>query len=215
MNPAVISVLTNGLTCGETTACEGGTTMTAGLFTLWVAPIAPPAPTALTGAGGGHAFPNALGGHAKPTQPTVNYPKSDPDLIYIDPLKVMGRRVPVTVTFKMGDRVTEKIYTVPVGKAEVLIKVMNWITSYKRRAMSVSLSNFTKRTMDISVSSVTKKTRTLKITNIGKKMLPVKLMNFNRTVATMHITNFRRNYGLRAIYKKGNAYINKRRGSDE
>jgi len=210
MNPAVISVLTNGLTCGETTACEGGTTMTAGLFTLWVAPVIQTA-----GSGGGHALPNSLSGAARNTQPTLEYPQSDPDLVYIDPYKVGGRRVPVTITFKMGDRVTEKIYTVPVNKAEVLIKVMNWITSYKRKAMSVSMSNFNKKSMAAKITNLSKKTRTIKTTNIVKKMLSVNIMNFNKNKVSVGVVNLRRKYGLRAIYKRGNAFINKRRGSDQ
>lgn len=147
MTPATISVLTNGLTCGVTRACEGGTTMTAGLFTLWCGstPYVPPVPD--HGGGGGHAVPNHVGAYAGQTSvpAQVTYPQSNPDLVYIDPNKVMGRRVPVKINFKMGEREVEKIYTIPVNKAEVLIKVMNFVTDYKKK-MSVRISNLTRKT---------------------------------------------------------------------
>jgi len=155
MTPAVVSVLTNGLTCGVTTACEGGTIMTAGLFTLWcgttpviVEPPPPPDP-----GGGSHPTPNNVGAYAGQTNAgrvTVSYPPSEPNLVYIDPNKVMGRRVPVKLTFKMGETEVEKIYTVSVSKAESLIKVMNFVTTYKKK-ISVNLANFYRRGPNIKV----------------------------------------------------------------
>ena len=148
MTPAVISVLTKGLTCGVTSACEGGTTMTAGLFTLWCGPVEapPPPPTS----GGGPAFPNALSGGVPNNMPTLNYPNSPPDLVYIDPNKVMGRRIPVKMNFKMGEYKVEKIYTVSTSKADVLISVMNFVTSSKKK-MNVSMMNLKRKTDKLSI----------------------------------------------------------------
>ena len=148
MTPAVISVLTKGLTCGVTTACEGGTTMTAGLFTIWCGPVDPP--PAPTSGGGGPAYPNALSNGAVPTAPTLQYPVSQPDLVYIDPNKVMGRRVPVTLKFKLGEYEVDKIYTVSTSKANVLVSMMNFVTSSKKK-MSVSMANLKRKSGKLSI----------------------------------------------------------------
>ena len=147
MTPAVISVLTKGLSCGHSSGCEAGTSITAGYFTLWCGTEF----RRQAGAGGGVAHPNALTPNvAKSTAATLTTPHSDPDLIYIDPNKVMGKRVPVKLIFKMGEREIEKIYTVSVSKADVLIKVMNLVTTYKKK-MSVSLTNLTRKNGKLSI----------------------------------------------------------------
>lgn len=148
MTPAVISVLTRGLTCGATTACQGGTTMTAGWFTLYCGDT-PPLPPAINTGGGSHAHTNALSGDTGYTSPMVTYPASAPDLVYLDPKNVMGKRVPVKISFKMGEKEVEKIYTVPVNKAKVLIKMMNFVTTYKKK-ISVSMTNFRSKKHNIS-----------------------------------------------------------------
>ena len=164
MTPAVISVLTNGLSCGESLATQNGTSLTAGLFTLWCGLARP------GGGGGGVASPNNVSNYAGWTQPQgkaeVSYPQSDPDLVYINPNKVFGKRIPVTLKFKMGDKEVEKIYTVAYSKAEVLIKVMNW-TSNKKDKMKATMSNLSRK------------------------------------------------HGIKAIYKRGRAYISRYRDSDE
>jgi len=149
MNPAVISVLTKGLTCGHTSACEGGTTMTAGMFTLWCGVDLTPPIVPSTG-GGSIAYANPLSNGALPTAPTLEYPQTTPDLVYIDPNKVMGRRVPVKMKFKMGEYEVEKIYTVSTSKADVLVKAMNFVTTSKKK-VSVSMVNLKKKTGKLSI----------------------------------------------------------------
>ena len=147
MTPAVVSVLTKGLTCGMSEACEGGTTMTAPYFTLWCKNNL----ARNIRGGGGVAYPNALSGDvARATAPNINVPQSDPDLIYIDPKKVMGRRVPVKMKFKMGDYEVEKIYTVSTSKAEILIKMMNLVNASKHK-MSATMTNLKRKTGKLSI----------------------------------------------------------------
>lgn len=146
MNPAVRSVLTNGLPCSSIAeGANGYTLLTAGMFTLCCSPIPkdpviPPVVPLNVRTGGGGPVTNA-----RPL-----YPPSEPDLVYIDPHKVMGRRVPITITFKMGDHEVEKIYTVSISKADVLVRVMNIVNNSKKK-VSASASNIVRRLNGITI----------------------------------------------------------------
>ena len=143
MTPATISVLTRGLSCGHSRGCQGGTLLTAPGFSLWCFDMKIPNATG----GGGYATPNNVGNHqgltATPAQ--VSYPASTPDLVHIDPRHVMGKRVPVILKFKMGEREIENVYMVSIDKADVIIRMMNSVNSYKKK-MSVAVSKITRRT---------------------------------------------------------------------
>ena len=153
MTPAVISVLTRGLSCGNSAANEGGTLISAGIFTLWCDyAVEPPEPVPVGAGGGGAAHPNGLSGNiARNTTPILDTPIVTPDLVYIDPKKVMGRRVPVTLTFNMGKTKVEKIYTVPVSKVEVAIKVVNIISSSKKK-FNIGVVNIRKKVGKLSIA---------------------------------------------------------------
>ena len=148
MTPAVISILTGGLTCGETTACQGGSVITSRFFSVWcVIPIEP-----INKDGGSHATPNALTPSsaiarsddvARPQPATVEYPNSDQALVHLDPNQVMGKRVPVTLQFKMGEYKVEKIYSVSTSKASIIINVSNITSNYKKKLVA-TIANFKK-----------------------------------------------------------------------
>ena len=134
---AVKAVLMKGLTCGYTTACESGTSITAGKFTLFCyMPYRPP-PRPAEGSGG-----------SRPMQPgeisQLYQPVPQPQQYYLVPreeeARYMRTRVPVTILFKMGERSLEKEYMVPEERARIVANVINVVNVTKER-MSVTVKN--------------------------------------------------------------------------
>ena len=123
-----------GLSCGKTRACQGGTLITAGSsFTLFCTTTA--------------VYSEPIGGGSRPMQPgeiSQLYQPVPPELqYYVVPreqeAEYFRSRVPVTITWKMGDRVIEKEYMVPEEKARILVNVMTAVNVTKER-MSANLS---------------------------------------------------------------------------
>ena len=132
---AVKAVLLKGLTCGYTTACQSGTSITAGKFTLFCS-------TPLI-----RSEPLSTGG-SYPLQPgqilQLYQPVPDVDQYLVVPrnqeAEYFRQRVPVTVKLLLGDRSIEKEYLVPKEQAKIVVNVITLVNVTKER-ISASIKN--------------------------------------------------------------------------
>lgn len=122
-----------GLSCGKTTACQGGTLLTAGsTFTLFCLKAIVSEP---------------IGGGSRPMQPgeiSQLYQPVPPELqYYVVPrdkeAEYFRSRVPVVITFKFKGKEIVKEYMVPEEKAHIIASVATAINVTKER-MSAKLS---------------------------------------------------------------------------
>ena len=150
MTPAVQSILLNGLTCGSTGACEGGTLLTAGPFSLFCE-FTPEAPPDIPDSSGGgipyNAGPINTGDIAR-----VDYPAQaeQPILIPLDPNAPFIKRAPVTLKLKWGEQEIEKIYMVRMNKLTILIKIID-IANTTKHGISIRLKKIKKINHNISI----------------------------------------------------------------
>jgi len=129
---AAQAIIMKGLSCGKTTACENGTMITAGPFTLFC--INPEVPR---GGGGGGYYPIPV----RPLQPgEIQYlyqPVPDKDQYYIVPrekeAEYLRRFLPVKIEVKIGGTTIEKQYMVPQEKAQVLFNIVEVVNATKDR----------------------------------------------------------------------------------
>ncbi len=141
LGDAAHAIITRGLTCGQTTACEFGTSITAGPFTLYC--INPAVPQGSGGAGVGYtpyvARPLQPGEIAQLYQPLPDYQQ-----YYVVPrdqeAEYLRRFLPVMITMKFGNVDVEKQYMVPYHRARVIFNTVSVINATRDR-MSASVSN--------------------------------------------------------------------------
>lgn len=137
---AAHAIITKGLTCGRTTACENGTMLTAGPFTLFC--LNPAVDPGGGGPGGGSYV-------ARPMQPgeiaQLYQPLPDWQQYYIVPrdqeAEYFRQFLPVMITMAFGNVNVEKQYMVPQAPARAIFK-------------SVSVMNATRDRMSVMVSSL-------------------------------------------------------------
>lgn len=149
---AAHAIITKGLTCGRTTACENGTMLTAGPFSLFC--VNPPTGDASSGGGGGY-IPNVV---TRPLQPgeiaQMYQPVPDQQQYYIVPrdqeAQYLRQYSPVMITLKLGSVEVEKQYMVPKGKARAIFNTVQVINTTKER-ISVFVSNLKRITSDAIV----------------------------------------------------------------
>lgn len=131
---AAQAIITNGLSCGKTTACENGTMITAGPFTLFcINPVIP-----REGGGGGGYYPKAV---VRPLQPGeiqhLYQPVPNQEQFYVVPrereAEYLRRFLPVLIEIKIGKMTIEKQYMVPQDKAQVLFNIVQVINATKDR----------------------------------------------------------------------------------
>lgn len=137
---AAHAIITKGLTCGQTTACEYGTSMTAGPFTLYCIN-----PFPIPGSGG----PGAGGSYVtRPLQPgeiaQLYQPLPDWQQYYIVPrdqeAEYLRRFLPVMITMKFGNVEVEKQYMVPTERARAIFKSVSVVNATRDR-MSAAVHN--------------------------------------------------------------------------
>ncbi len=138
---AAQAIITKGLSCGKTTACENGTMLTAGPFTLFcVNPVTP-----REGGGGGGFYPKAV---TRPLQPGeiqhLYQPVPDKEQFYIVPreqeAEYLRRFLPVRIEVKIGSKTVEKMYMVPQDKAQVLFNIVSMVNATKDRMKVIASS---------------------------------------------------------------------------
>ena len=133
---ATAAIITKGLTCGLTRACENGTSITAGRFSLFCGLSAVPASS-----GGSRPYaPGEIGQLYQPVPPQDMYYVVDRSR----EAEFLRTRVPVIIKFEMGEYKVNKEYLVPEERARVVVKVVNMLNVTKER-ITVTLSNI-KRT---------------------------------------------------------------------
>jgi len=150
---AAQAIITKGLSCGKTTACQSGTMLTAGPFTLFC--VNPVEDTG--GGGGGGYYPN----HTRPLQPgeiqNLYQPVPDQEQYYVVPrekeAEYLRRFLPVRIEIKIGSKTVEKMYMVPQDKAQVLFNIVNVVNATKDR-MKVVVSSM-KRITTKAIVTVT------------------------------------------------------------
>lgn len=149
---AAHAIITKGLTCGQTTACENGTMLTAGPFTLFcVNPAVDP-----VGGGGGYT-PYVT----RPLQPgeiaQLYQPLPDHQQYYVVPreqeAEYLRRFLPVMITMKFGNVEVEKQYVVPQARARVIFNTVSVVNATRDR-MYASVRNL-KRVATRAVVTVT------------------------------------------------------------
>lgn len=140
LGDAAQAIITKGLSCGKTTACENGTMLTAGPFTLFCVN-----PVVAGGAGGGGGYyPKTV---TRPLQPGeiqhLYQPVPDKEQFYIVPreqeAEYLRRFLPVRIEIKIGKKTIEKQYMVPQDKARVLFNIVEVVNATKDR-MKVMMS---------------------------------------------------------------------------
>ena len=137
---AAHAIITKGLTCGQTTACEFGTSITAGPFTLYCINPAPIGGGGPGGAGGSYV--------ARPLQPGeihhLYQPLPDWQQYYIVPrdqeAEYLKRFLPVMITMKFGNVDVEKQYMVPTERARAIFKSVSVVNATRDR-ISASAGN--------------------------------------------------------------------------
>lgn len=128
MTPAVQSIIMKGLTCGTTRACEHGTMITAGPFSLYCGD--PPVKKVQPVGGGMAVNAGPINFNSTPTLSHQNRGET-PVLVPFNPDQPFVKRAPVTITFKWNDVKVEKVYMVRMNKISLIIKVSNLINSTK------------------------------------------------------------------------------------
>ena len=134
---AAQAIIMKGLSCGKTTACENGTMITAGPFTLFCIN-----PFLKQGGGGGGYYPKAV---TRPLQPGeiqhLYQVLPDQQQYYIVPrdqeAEYLRRYLPVLIEIKIGGTTIEKQYMVPQDKAQVLFNIVEVINATKDRMKAV------------------------------------------------------------------------------
>jgi len=153
MTPAVISILTNGLNCGATDACYGGSVLNSGPFTLFCTDVML-VPGGMHGGGTPtNAGPIGNYGWAEPTLPSLNQPQTqqgEESLVFIDPSRFLGDKAPVKITFKMGKINVEREYMVDAKKRTVMIKIIKLVNTTTIKA-KLTVVNLRKRARGITV----------------------------------------------------------------
>jgi len=133
---AAQAIITKGLSCGKTTACENGTMITAGPFTLFCID-----PFLKKGGGGPGGFYNVT----RPLQPGeiqhLYQVLPDQQQYYVVPrekeAEYLRRYLPVLIEIKIGGTTIEKQYMVPQEKAQVLFNIVEVINATKDRMKAV------------------------------------------------------------------------------
>ena len=148
MTPGVVAVLTNGLTCGLTGPCQGGTLLTAGPFSLYcpTEPVIPKTPDISEGGGGASNIGWIGPSHNVSTN--INNPANQ--ILVTNPHRHLGRNVPITIKFKLGNIERDKLYMVDIRKRDVILKVGKIIHTIDNK-IRVSVSSLRKRTHNIRV----------------------------------------------------------------
>jgi hypothetical protein len=137
---AAHAIITKGLTCGQTTACEYGTSITAGPFTLYCINVDGPVGGGPGGAGGSYV--------TRPLQPgeihQLYQPLPDWQQYYVVPrdqeAEYLRRFLPVMIQMKFGNVEVEKQYMVPTEKARAIFKSVSVLNATRDR-MSASAGN--------------------------------------------------------------------------
>jgi len=148
---AAHAIITRGLTCGQTTACEYGTSMTAGPFTLYC--INPFPIPGSGGPGGGYI--------TRPLQPGeihhLYQPLPDWQQYYVVPrdqeAEYLKRFLPVMITMSFGNVEVEKQYMVPTERARAIFKSVTVLNATRDR-MSATAGNL-KRIANRAIVTVT------------------------------------------------------------
>lgn len=129
---AAQAIITKGLTCGRSTACESGTSITAGSFSLYcLTPMPIQTPT---------------GGGSRPMQPgeISQLYQVVPEQYYVvnrnQEAEYFRTRIPVTIKLTMGKFKVDKEYLVPEERARVIVNIANVYNVTKDR-MAVTFSN--------------------------------------------------------------------------
>lgn len=138
---AAHAIITKGLTCGRTTACENGTMLTAGPFTLFcINPAVKP------GGGGGGYMPNHVTRPLQPGEIAQLYQLvPDHQQFYVVPrdqeAEYFRQFLPVMITMSFGGVNVEKQYMVPRATSRAIFK-------------SVSVMNATRDRMSVMVKGL-------------------------------------------------------------
>ena len=151
---AAQAIITKGLSCGQTTACENGTMLTAGFLSLYCAnPFKEP--------GGGGGGGPGVGGNTvtRPLQPgeisQLYQPLPDSQQHYVVPrdqeAEYFRTFTPVKIELKIGKIEIDKQYMIPQGKARAIFNTVNMINATKDR-VSASVSNIKRITSRVVVS---------------------------------------------------------------
>jgi hypothetical protein len=110
-------IIMKGLSCGKTTACQSGTMITAGRFSLFC--VIPPPRSEPIGGGSRPMMPGEISQLYQPVPPQDQY--------YVVPRELEAeyfrKRVPVKILWRMGDKSIEKEYMVPEDKAHYIVNV--------------------------------------------------------------------------------------------
>lgn len=151
MSLAAQAIITNGLSCGTSTACQSGTMLTAGPFSLFCV-IAEPEPViAGTNVGGGGHAANGWIGQPTYNQPVVlPQPDNQEETVVIDPSKFLGNKAPVTLKFKMGSFEKETIYLVDMNKRTVIVTIIN-LANVTKSKITARITGLTKIFTGVSV----------------------------------------------------------------
>lgn len=146
---ATTAIITKGLTCGHgpLDPCRHGLITTP--FSLYCS-VAPPAP--IVNAGGG-PYPRDAWNKLNPGD-IKNFYQPVPQEYYIVPRdqeeRYFRRHKAIKITFKMGEFVVEKEYSVPEKRANVVIKAFNFIEATKQH-IDVAVTNISRITSSIVV----------------------------------------------------------------
>lgn len=148
---AAHAIITKGLSCGQTTACENGTMITAGPFSLF---CVNPIPEKQSGGGGGY-MPNHV---VRPLQPgeiaQLYQPVPDQQQYYVVPrdqeAEYLRRYLPVRIELKIGNVEVEKQFMVTTDKARIIFNNVQMMNTTKER-ISVAVSGLTRVVTEIVV----------------------------------------------------------------
>lgn len=141
-------IITGGLGVNHK-ACDGIITTH---FSLYCREITPPVPPPVGGGGGpypGHAW-NKFDSAWDVFQPV--------DKDYYDPDKVYKTKKEIVLKMKFGEKTLERIYLVPIKRANIIIKVLNVINATtKQYKFAVSSAKRVLRGIRINITNFRKK----------------------------------------------------------
>ncbi len=134
---AAQAIIMKGLSYGKTTACENGTMITAGPFTLFCIN-----PFLKKGGGGGGYYPKTV---TRPLQPGeiqhLYKVLPNQEQYYIVPrdkeAEYFRRFLPVLIEVKIGGKTVEKQYMVPLERAQVMFNIVEVVNATKDRMKAI------------------------------------------------------------------------------